>query len=120
MRAIVTMLFALPVVLSASTHQANASTLHLCPVPNYVSGTVSTSGDSPWTIHLPKGNAEMFVSGETIYCKLDGLLLTKDVPSKNCVLGAEAGKITKSPRSTYCTFSDELGRKANDCYVVCP
>jgi hypothetical protein len=117
----VKMVVALLAVLAVFTQEASASSLHLCPVPNFVNGTVTTAGDSPWTVHLPKGDAEMFVSGDTIYCKLDGLLLTKDAPNKNCVLGAEAGKITQPPQlKKYCTFSDELGRKANDCYVTCP
>ena len=117
----VKMFLALLVFLTVFTQQAGASSLHLCPVRNTVSGTVTTAGDSPWTVHLPKGEAEMFVDADTIYCKYDGLLLTKDAPSKNCVLGAEAGKITQPPRlNKYCTFTDELGRKANDCYVMCP
>jgi hypothetical protein len=116
-----TILLALLTVLAVFTGHASASSLHLCPVPNFVSGTITTAGDDPWTVFLPKGEAEMFVDADTIYCKLDGLLLTKAAPSKNCVLGAEAGKITQPPRlKKYCTFSDELGRKANDCYVMCP
>jgi hypothetical protein len=117
----VTMFFAVLTVLAVFTHQASASSLHLCPVPNTVSRTIKTAGDSPWTVYLPTGEAEMFVDADTIYCKFDGLLLTKDAPNKNCVLGAEAGKITAALRlKKYCTFSHELGRKANDCYVMCP
>jgi hypothetical protein len=117
----VTMFLVRLAVLGVFTQQASASSLHLCPVPNTVSRTIETAGDSPWTVYLPTGEAEMFVDANTIYCKLNGLLLTKAAPSKNCVLGAEAGKITEPPRlKKYCTFSDELGRKANDCYVICP
>lgn len=112
------MLIAWPVAAAAET------TLHLCPVVGPFGSTVELAGKDPWSVHMPRGDMEMFARGDTVFCKYNrgDLLLTKKVEASTCVLASEGGIISAPPRfpeSTVCSFRDELMRKPRDCFVIC-
>ena len=64
----------------------------------------------------------MFVRHTTLYCKYDGVLITKEI-GRNCVLSSNGGKITAPPHfneASFCTFRDSTRLYEMDCFVVCP
>lgn len=118
MPVVLAMFIAWPAAAAAET------SLHLCPIVGPFGSTVELSGPDRWSAHLPRGDMEMFASGDTVFCKYNrgDLLLTKKVEASTCVLGSEGGKISAPPRfpeSTVCSFRDELMRKPRDCFVIC-
>src|SRR4051794_19228301 len=105
----------------------NAS-VYNCPVVGVfpgatLLGATQSDGSSPWEFQIRGGGGlDMFVTGTTLFCKYDSILLTKEV-GKDCVLDSDTGKIITAPHfkdSKYCTFPDEVFRKKTDCFVVCP
>lgn len=113
------------VILATLTLWASAAaseTLHLCPIVGPFGASVEMSGPSPWTVMMPRGEMQMFTSGSSLFCKYQGITLTKEVDSVNCVLGSEGGSITappRSPESTVCTFRGEISRGPRDCFIIC-
>lgn len=89
-------LLALPLVLCATG--ASAAELYVCPKSGVASRPLalpsSPDDSAPWHIHLPKGEITMFLTGTTLYCKYEGVLMTKEV-GEGCVLGADGGNCHK-------------------------
>lgn len=108
----VTILIALLSVLAVFTGDANAYSLHLCSAPNFVSGTITTTGHDPRRYSYLKAKQKLFVDAATIYCKLDGLLLTKAAPSRE-LRARSGGWNSASTAQSTAPFLTSC-RKAND------
>jgi hypothetical protein len=113
------LLAAVMIAMVVSPPKASAANLHTCPFagPFGLSMEVE-SASGPWKLSVRGEQVEMILSGTLLICKYDGFAFRKEV-GEGCHLLAEEGKITRAA-TTYCTFRDQLMRKKDDCFVICP
>lgn len=105
--------------------EAKAASVYVCPKTGFASTPLeaarSIDGSAPWQIYLPTGEINMFLKGTTLYCKYEGMFITKEV-GEGCVLESNEGAIVTNPKfrdSKYCKFADELGDQKAPCLVTC-